>query len=119
MGWYGCHDITVFMELETAASACMGEGQIWDISDLEHPRTVGRVFNPNVEFFHSATFSYDGRRVIFGDEAGGGTGPALHLGRPGHARRAVVLRRQEHPQPRRGGRDRRAARGKSRASRRS
>ena len=51
----------------------MGEGQIWDISDLEHPRTVGRVFNPNVEFFHSATFSYDGRRVIFGDEAGGGT----------------------------------------------
>ncbi len=105
VGWYGCHDITVFMELEKAASACMGEGQIWDISDLEHPRTVGRVFNPNVEFFHSATFSYDGRRVIFGDEAGGGTGPALHLGRPGHARRAVVLRRQEHPQPRRGGRD--------------
>ena len=34
------------------------------------------MFNPNVEFWHSATFSYDGRRVIFGDEAGGGTGPA-------------------------------------------
>jgi hypothetical protein len=75
-GWTGCHDITVFMELEMAAGACMGEGQIWDISDPEHPETVGRVFNPNVEFFHSATFSYDGRRVIFGDEAGGGTGPA-------------------------------------------
>jgi hypothetical protein len=51
----------------------MGEGQIWDISDLENPRTIARVHNPNVEFFHSATFSYDGRRVIFGDEAGGGT----------------------------------------------
>jgi hypothetical protein len=75
-GWTGCHDITVFMELEMAAGACMGEGQIWDISDLENPQTVGRVFNPNVEFWHSATFSYDGRRVIFGDEAGGGTGPA-------------------------------------------
>jgi len=75
-GWYGCHDITVFVELEMAAGACMGEGQIWDISDPEHPRTVGRVFNPSVEFWHSATFSYDGRRVIFGDEAGGGTRPA-------------------------------------------
>ena len=31
----------------------------------EHPETIGRVFNPNVEFWHSATFSYDGRRVIF------------------------------------------------------
>ena len=75
-GRTGCHDITVFMELEIAAAACMGEGQIWDISDPENPQTVGRVFNPNVEFWHSATFSYDGRRVIFGDEAGGGTGPA-------------------------------------------
>ena len=72
-GFRGCHDITVFMELEKAAAACMGEGQIWDISDLENPRTIARVHNPNVEFFHSATFSYDGRRVIFGDEAGGGT----------------------------------------------
>ncbi len=74
-GFRGCHDITVFMELRRAASACMGEGQIWDISDLENPETIARIHNPNVEFFHSATFSYDGRRVIFGDEAGGGTGP--------------------------------------------
>ena len=72
-GWTGCHDITVYMDIEKAASACMGEGQIWDISDLENPRTIARVHNPNVEFFHSATWSYDGRRVIFGDEAGGGT----------------------------------------------
>jgi hypothetical protein len=75
-GRTGCHDITVFMELEIAGAACMGEGQIWDISDPVHPKTTGRVFNPNVEFWHSATFSYDGKRVIFGDEAGGGTGPA-------------------------------------------
>jgi hypothetical protein len=75
-GRTGCHDITVFMELEIAGAACMGEGQIWDISDLENPRTTGRVFNDNVAFWHSATFSPDGRRVVFGDEAGGGTGPA-------------------------------------------
>jgi hypothetical protein len=45
-GRTGCHDITVFMELEIAGAACMGEGQIWDISDPEHPETIGRVFNP-------------------------------------------------------------------------
>jgi hypothetical protein len=53
----------------------MGEGQIWDISDKEKPETIARIHNPNVEFFHSAAFSWDGRTVVFGDEAGGGTGP--------------------------------------------
>jgi len=74
-GFRGCHDISVFMELKRAASACMGEGQIWDISDPENPETIARIHNPNVEFFHSATFSADGQRVVFGDEAGGGTQP--------------------------------------------
>ena len=74
-GYNGCHDITVYMKIRRAASACMGEGQIWDISDKEKPETIARIHNPNVEFFHSAAFSWDGRTVIFGDEAGGGTGP--------------------------------------------
>jgi hypothetical protein len=74
-GYLGCHDITVFMEIRRAGAACMDEGQIWDLSDLENPRTIARVHNPNVEFFHSATFSWDGETVVFGDEAGGGTGP--------------------------------------------
>ncbi len=82
VGYFGCHDITVDMDRELAAAACMGEGQIWDISDLENPETIGRVFNPSIEFWHSATFSYDGRRVVFGDEAGGGTGPACTSGDP-------------------------------------
>ena len=73
-GYNGCHDITVFTAIERAASACMGEGQIWDISDKENPETIARVHNPNVEFFHSAAFSWDGKTVVFGDEAGGGTG---------------------------------------------
>jgi hypothetical protein len=74
-GYNGCHDITVYMAIDRAGSACMGEGQIWDISDKENPKTIARIHNPNVEFFHSAAFSWDGRTVIFGDEAGGGTGP--------------------------------------------
>jgi hypothetical protein len=74
-GWNGCHDISVYMAIERAASACMGEGQIWDISNKAQPRAIARVHNPSVEFFHSATFSWDGETVIFGDEAGGGTQP--------------------------------------------
>ena len=79
-GWNGCHDISVYMAINRAASACMGEGQIWDISDKEHPRTIARVHNANVEFFHSATFSWDGKTVVYGDEAGGGTQPRCREG---------------------------------------
>lgn len=74
-GFRGCHDISVFLEIQRAAGACMGEGQIWDISDPVNPQTIARVHNPSVEFFHSATFTYDGSTVLFGDEAGGGTSP--------------------------------------------
>jgi hypothetical protein len=74
-GFRGCHDISVFTAIDRAAAACMGEGQIWDISDPVNPTTVARVINPNVEFFHSATFTWDGSTVLFGDEAGGGTSP--------------------------------------------
>ena len=74
-GFRGCHDISVFTGIDKAAAACMGEGQIWDISDPEHPTTVARVHNPAVDFFHSATFTWDGSTVLFGDEAGGGVSP--------------------------------------------
>jgi hypothetical protein len=74
-GFLGCHDISVFTAIDRAAAACMGEGQIWDISDPARPQTIARIHNPNVEFFHSATFTWDGSTVLFGDEAGGGTSP--------------------------------------------
>lgn len=74
-GFTGCHDISVFLEVRRAAAACMSEGQIWDLSDLENPRTIGRIHNPNVEFWHSAAFTWDATTVLFGDEAGGGTQP--------------------------------------------
>lgn len=69
----GCHDIGVFLELELAAAACQGEGQVWDISDPANPDTMGaqRIFNKNINYWHSAAFSWDGRVLIFGDEEGG------------------------------------------------
>ncbi|MGH2706721.1 MAG: LVIVD repeat-containing protein [Actinomycetota bacterium] len=72
----GCHDIQVFRELKLAAAACLSDGQLWDISDLEHPRTTKAVHidNPHVQFWHSAAFTWDGKQVIFGDEVVSGNG---------------------------------------------
>lgn len=69
----GCHDITVFLEIELAAAACMSNGQLWDISDPANPKTLPAdgaqyVDRPEVEFWHSAAFTWDGRYVLFGDE---------------------------------------------------
>ena len=74
-GLRGCHDITVFVELSLAGAACLSESQMWDISDLTSPRTIARIHNPNVDFWHSAAFTWDGKGIVFGDEAGGGTEP--------------------------------------------
>lgn len=81
-GFQGCHDISVFLELNRAAAACLSEGQIWDISDPEQPRTIARVHNSNVDIWHSASFTYDGRLALFGDEAGGGGAPRCRASDP-------------------------------------
>lgn len=65
----GCHDISVFLPLRLAAAACMTEGQIWDISDPAAPRVTAHITNPGFEFWHSATFSWNGKTVVFGDES--------------------------------------------------
>ncbi len=74
-----CHDISVFTGIGRAAGACMSEGQMWDISDPAAPRFLWRYDNPavqpsKIDLFHSATFSWDGSLVAFGDESGGGGG---------------------------------------------
>lgn len=68
----GCHDITVFLEINRAAAACMSENQMWDITDPLNPVFLWRFDDPIGFFWHSAAFSWDGTVVAFGDEAGGG-----------------------------------------------
>ncbi|WP_242586881.1 hypothetical protein [Streptomyces sp. MST-110588] len=69
----GCHDITAFPKLRLAAGACMGDGILMDISDPAAPRVIDRVQdNVNFAFWHSATFSERGNKVVFTDELGGG-----------------------------------------------
>jgi len=69
-----CHDITVYSALGLAAGACSGNGILLDIKDPVHPRRVDAVNDPNYAYWHSASFSNDGSKVVFTDEWGGGLG---------------------------------------------
>jgi hypothetical protein len=69
-----CHDITVYTEIGLAAGACSGNGLIIDIKDPVHPKRVDAVNDPNYSYWHSASFSNDGSKVVFTDEWGGGLG---------------------------------------------
>ena len=70
-----CHDITVYSAIGLAAGACSGNGILLDIKDPVHPRRVDAVNDPNYAYWHSATFSNDGSKVVFTDEWGGGIQP--------------------------------------------
>ena len=75
----GCHDITAYPERDIAAGACMGDGILLDISDRENPVVTEQVRDTvNFAFWHSATFSNDGDKVVFTDELGGGGGPTCN-----------------------------------------
>jgi hypothetical protein len=69
-----CHDITVYSALGLAAGACSGNGILLDIKDPVHPKRVDAVNDPNYAYWHSASFSNDGKKVVFTDEWGGGLG---------------------------------------------
>ena len=70
-----CHDITVYPEMGLAGGACAGLGLLLDIRDAAHPQRLDFAADPNMSFWHSATFSNDGKKVLFTDEWGGGSAP--------------------------------------------
>ena len=69
-----CHDITVYSALGLAAGACSGNGILLDIKDPVNPKRLDAVNDPNYAYWHSASFSNDGKKVVFTDEWGGGMG---------------------------------------------
>ena len=69
-----CHDITVYPEIGLAAGACSGNGILLDIKDPASPKRIDAVNDPNYAYWHSASFSNDGKKVVFTDEWGGGMG---------------------------------------------
>jgi hypothetical protein len=86
-GMRACHDASVFVPLRLVAAACAEQAQLWRVlpnglPDTENPiwvyddqndetGTTGSATDPGivVDFWHSATFSWDGRIVHFEDES--------------------------------------------------
>ncbi|MGO9842175.1 MAG: LVIVD repeat-containing protein, partial [Candidatus Acidiferrales bacterium] len=77
-----CHDITVYSAIGLAAGACSGNGILLDIKDPVHPKRVDAVNDPNYSYWHSASFSNDGTKVVFTDEWGGGLGARCRTNDP-------------------------------------
>jgi hypothetical protein len=65
----------VYSAIGLAAGACSGNGILLDIKDPVHPKRVDAVNDPNYSYWHSASFSNDGTKVVFTDEWGGGLQP--------------------------------------------
>jgi hypothetical protein len=70
-----CHDITVYPAVGLAGGACAGLGLLLDIRDAAHPVRLDAASDANMSFWHSATFSNDGSKILFTDEWGGGSAP--------------------------------------------
>ena len=77
-----CHDITVYSAIGLAAGACSGNGIVLDIKDPVHPTRVDAVNDPNYSYWHSASFSNGGDKIVFTDEWGGGLGARCRANDP-------------------------------------
>ncbi|HKP35698.1 MAG TPA: hypothetical protein VJT71_02480 [Pyrinomonadaceae bacterium] len=77
-----CHDITVYSSLGLALGACSGNGILIDIRDPAHPKRLDAVNDPNYAYWHSASFSNDGKKAVFTDEWGGGLGARCRANDP-------------------------------------
>jgi hypothetical protein len=77
-----CHDITVYPALGLAAGACSGNGIVLDIKDPTNPKRLDAVNDPNYSYWHSASFSNDGTKIVFTDEWGGGLGARCRANDP-------------------------------------
>ncbi len=74
-----CHDITVYPALGVAGGACAGYGVVLDIRDPANPKRIAAAADSNFAYWHSATFSNDGTKLLFTDEWGGGLAPKCRV----------------------------------------
>jgi len=70
-----CHDVSAYPEMGLLAGACGSYGLLVDISNPERPVRLDAVADTNFSLWHTAVFSNDGKKLVFTDEWGGGTGP--------------------------------------------
>ncbi|MFN2588049.1 MAG: LVIVD repeat-containing protein, partial [Actinomycetota bacterium] len=67
----GCHDVTIMPDGKHAAAACIGESQIWDVSDPAQPVILSRIVNPAIEIHHGAGVTWDQKYLAIADEFAG------------------------------------------------
>jgi hypothetical protein len=67
----GCHDVTIFPSKKYAAAACIGESQIWDITDPAAPIIVSRIVNPSIQIHHGTGVTWDENVLAIADEFAG------------------------------------------------
>ncbi len=82
-GLRACHDISVFVPLRLVAAACAEQSQLWMLGANGLPDTSNPVWvfdQRNIDFHHSATFSWDGKVVNFIDESFGSGCPTVTKG---------------------------------------
>ncbi len=77
-----CHDVTLHPGLGLAGGACEGYGLLIDIRNPTAPVRLAAVADTNFSYWHSATFSNDGKKVLFSDEWGGGGAPKCRASDP-------------------------------------
>jgi LVIVD repeat len=77
----GCHDLSSFPDKGIVGAACGEQAQVWKIDrrtglpDTKDP--TWSYDQPNVDFWHSATFSWDGKVANFIDESFGDGCPTV------------------------------------------
>jgi hypothetical protein len=70
-----CHDVTAYPAVHLLAGACASYGLLVDITNPVKPVRLDARADTNFSLWHTAVFSNDGKKVVFTDEWGGGTGP--------------------------------------------
>ena len=94
----GCHDLSSFPDLGIVGAACGEQAQVWKIDRRTGlPDTANPMWSydqPNVDFWHSATFSWDGKVANFIDESFGDGCPTVttKTGRPARPAEGVTRR---------------------------
>ncbi len=91
-----CHDITIYSAIGLAAGACSGNGILLDIKDPVNPKRLDAVNDPNYAYWHSASFSNDGKKVVFTDEWGGGLGARCRANDPNKWGANAIFRLQDN-----------------------
>ena len=70
-----CHDVTIYPARNLLAGACGSYGILVDVKNPEKPVRLDAISDTTFSLWHTAVFSNDGKKVVFTDEWGGGTGP--------------------------------------------